>query len=129
MSSLLEARDLVRSFGSVQALHGTDFTVRAGEVVGLVGDNGAGKSTLVEVLSGNLTVDSDQIYWEGEPTTLDSPIAARELGIETVHQNLGRPAFPGHRCCGDDRLRLESVKCLHRSRRSSGVEHWIWSAR
>jgi simple sugar transport system ATP-binding protein len=85
---LLEARGIVKSFGRVRALRGASFTVNAGEVVALIGDNGAGKSTLVKTLSGVQMPDDGEILFEGRPVTISSPVAARELGIETVYQDL-----------------------------------------
>jgi simple sugar transport system ATP-binding protein len=85
---LLEARGIVKSFGRVRALRGADFTVFPGEVVALIGDNGAGKSTLVKVLSGVHPPDAGEIRFAGRPVTISSPTAARELGIETVYQDL-----------------------------------------
>jgi simple sugar transport system ATP-binding protein len=86
--ALLEARGIVKSFGRVRALRGASFTVHPGEVVALIGDNGAGKSTLVKTLSGVLTPDDGEIRFEGRPVTIPDPHAARELGIETVYQDL-----------------------------------------
>jgi simple sugar transport system ATP-binding protein len=85
---LLEARGIVKSFGRVRALRGASFTVHPGEVVALIGDNGAGKSTMVKTLSGVLTPDDGEIRFEGRPVTIPDPHAARELGIETVYQDL-----------------------------------------
>jgi simple sugar transport system ATP-binding protein len=85
---LLEARGIVKSFGRVHALRGADFTVYPGEVVALIGDNGAGKSTLVKTLSGVHPPDTGEIFFEGKAVTIASPEAARELGIETVYQDL-----------------------------------------
>jgi simple sugar transport system ATP-binding protein len=85
---LLEARGIVKSFGRVRALRGAHFTVHPGEVVALIGDNGAGKSTLVKVLSGVVAPDAGEIVFEGRTVTVPNPIAARELGIETVYQDL-----------------------------------------
>ncbi|TDD93108.1 sugar ABC transporter ATP-binding protein [Saccharopolyspora karakumensis] len=85
---LLEARDLVKRYGSVEALRGASFTVHPGEVVALIGDNGAGKSTLVKCLSGVEQPDSGQILVGGNPVSLDSPTAARGHGIETAYQDL-----------------------------------------
>jgi simple sugar transport system ATP-binding protein len=85
---LLEARGIVKSFGRVRALRGADFTVYPGEVVALIGDNGAGKSTLVKTLSGVHPPDAGEIVFEGSPVTLHNPTEARELGIETVYQDL-----------------------------------------
>jgi simple sugar transport system ATP-binding protein len=85
---LLEARDLVKRYGSVTALRGASFSARAGEVVALIGDNGAGKSTLVKCLSGVAIPDGGEIRLDGHVVTLDSPTAARAHGIETVYQDL-----------------------------------------
>jgi simple sugar transport system ATP-binding protein len=81
---LLQARELHKSYGSVQALRGASFDLAAGEVVALIGDNGAGKSTLVKCLSGVERPDAGEILIEGAPVVLDSPTAAREHGIETA---------------------------------------------
>jgi simple sugar transport system ATP-binding protein len=86
--ALLEARGIVKSFGRVRALRGASFTVNAGEVVALIGDNGAGKSTMVKTLSGVLTPDDGEIRFEGRTVAIADPHAARELGIETVYQDL-----------------------------------------
>src|ERR671922_2809 len=86
--ALLEARGIVKSFGRVRALRGASFTVNAGEVVALIGDNGAGKSTLVKTLSGVHHPDGGEILFEGRPVAIPNPVVARELGIETVYQDL-----------------------------------------
>jgi simple sugar transport system ATP-binding protein len=89
---LLEAREIVKSFGRVHALRGANFTVFPGEVVALVGDNGAGKSTLVKTLAGVHPPDAGEILFEGRPVHIASPVAARRLGIETVYQDLALAA-------------------------------------
>ncbi|QUH04646.1 sugar ABC transporter ATP-binding protein [Saccharopolyspora erythraea] len=85
---LLEARELVKHYGSVEALRGASFSAHPGEVVALIGDNGAGKSTLVKCLSGVEQPDSGSIEVAGKPVALDSPGAARSHGIETAYQDL-----------------------------------------
>src|SRR5581483_2842135 len=85
---ILEARQIVKRFGRVRALRGANFSVYPGEIVALVGDNGAGKSTLVKTLAGVHQPDSGEILFEGSPVSVGSPIAARELGIEVVYQDL-----------------------------------------
>jgi len=77
-----------KRFGTVQALRDVDFLVRRQEVMGLVGDNGAGKSTLIKILTGVHTPDSGRIYFEGREVRFNSPKDARDLGIETVYQDL-----------------------------------------
>jgi simple sugar transport system ATP-binding protein len=86
--ALLEAREITKRFGHVDALRGATFEVRPGEVVGLVGDNGAGKSTLIKILSGTLHPDGGEILFEGRPVAIGTPTVARDLGIETVYQDL-----------------------------------------
>jgi simple sugar transport system ATP-binding protein len=86
--ALLEARGISKSYGVVRALWEADFDVNAGEVAALVGDNGAGKSTLVKILSGTTAQDAGEIWFEGRQVTVPTPVAARELGIETVYQDL-----------------------------------------
>ncbi|RXZ48480.1 ATP-binding cassette domain-containing protein [Agromyces binzhouensis] len=85
---ILSAQDITKSFGGVHALRGASITMRRGEVTALIGDNGAGKSTLVRCLSGIHAPDSGTITLDGEIVHFDTPLAAREAGIETVQQNL-----------------------------------------
>jgi simple sugar transport system ATP-binding protein len=85
---LLDAIDLTKHYGSVEALRGASFQARAGEVTALIGDNGAGKSTLVKCLSGAEQPTAGKIVLDGEEVHLDSPTTARRMGIETVYQDL-----------------------------------------
>jgi simple sugar transport system ATP-binding protein len=85
---LLEARGIEKRFGHVTALRGADFSVHEGEVVALVGDNGSGKSTLVKILSGALQSNAGEIRFAGQVVHLPTTVAARQLGIETVYQDL-----------------------------------------
>ncbi|MEQ1692402.1 MAG: ATP-binding cassette domain-containing protein [Gemmatimonas sp.] len=87
-SVVLEARGLTKRFGQVVALDGTDFEVRAGEIMAIIGDNGAGKSSLIKVLSGAMIPDSGEIQLDGAIVRLRDPLHARRLGIETVYQDL-----------------------------------------
>ena len=87
-TTLLEIRNITKSFGSVQALNGVDFEVLPGEVMALVGDNGAGKSTLIKCVAGIHPMDEGEILFEGEPVTIHGPKDAAKLGIEIVYQDL-----------------------------------------
>lgn len=86
---LLRATGIRKTYGAVQALRGVDFHISRGETVALVGDNGAGKSTLVKILSGATRPTAGTIAFDGRDVSLDSTDAARDLGIETVYQDLG----------------------------------------
>lgn len=84
----LELRHIAKSFGAVQALKDVSFSVQKGEVVALLGDNGAGKTTLVRCIAGLHQPDQGQILLNNQPVSLHSPQQARQLGIETVFQDL-----------------------------------------
>jgi simple sugar transport system ATP-binding protein len=85
---ILETRGISKWFGAVRALSNIDFQVYPGEVVALIGDNGAGKSTFINVITGVLPHEEGQIVFEGKPVEIQSPQQARNLGIETVYQDL-----------------------------------------
>jgi ABC-type sugar transport system ATPase subunit len=85
----VETKDIVKSFGSVQALRGVSITARAGEVTAIIGDNGAGKSTLIKIIAGVDKADSGSVELFGDKVDFHSPEAARQSGIETVYQTLG----------------------------------------
>jgi simple sugar transport system ATP-binding protein len=85
---ILEARDIIKTYGHVSALQGASFTVYPGEIVSLIGDNGAGKSTLTKVISGVIRPDRGELLFDGKPVEINSPAAAQQLGIETVYQDL-----------------------------------------
>jgi len=88
MTPVLAVRGATKRFGAVVGLDQVDLEVRAGEVLALLGDNGAGKSTLIKALSGALALDRGVIEMDGRRVSLHSPAAARNLGIETVYQDL-----------------------------------------
>ena len=85
---VLQARGLVKRYGSVTAIDGADFDLKAGEILAVIGDNGAGKSSLIKALSGAIVPDEGVIKLDGETIHFKSPIDARRRGIETVYQEL-----------------------------------------
>jgi D-xylose transport system ATP-binding protein len=84
----LELRDVSKRFGAVQALDAVDFSVRAGEVMALVGDNGAGKSTLIKSIAGIHPFESGEVQFDGREVNIHGPKDAARLGIEVVYQDL-----------------------------------------
>ena len=85
---ILRTEGLTKRYGGVHALEGADFDLRDGEHVAIVGDNGAGKSTFVRQITGVEQPSAGKIFFNGEEVAFKSPIEARDIGIETVHQNL-----------------------------------------
>jgi putative ABC transport system ATP-binding protein len=81
---LIEARDVVKSFGQTPALRGANVSVAAGEIIAIMGPSGSGKSTLLHCLAGIFKPDSGQVWFDG--TRLD------ELS-ETRRTELRRTAF------------------------------------
>lgn len=62
---MIEVSQLTKSYGSVEALRGVDFSIKPGEIVGLLGPNGAGKTTIIKILTGYLQPDSGTARVDG----------------------------------------------------------------
>ena len=86
--AFLEFQNITKRFPGVLALDGVGFTVERGTCHALIGENGAGKSTLGKILAGVQTADGGEIRLDGRAIAPASPLAARELGIAMVHQEL-----------------------------------------
>lgn len=89
-NSVLEMRNIHKSFPGVRALQNVDFTLCEGEIHALMGENGAGKSTLIKVLTGVYEKDEGEIYLKGldRPAVIKAPHDAQNLGISTVYQEI-----------------------------------------
>ena len=85
---LLHLKKISKSFPGICALTDVDLVIRAGEILGLVGENGAGKSTLAKVIGGILTADAGQIIFDGQKIEQHSIASAQRLGIAVIHQEL-----------------------------------------
>lgn len=83
----IELRGICKRFGPVQANQDIDLEIRAGEVLGLLGENGAGKSTLMNILSGLYSPDSGEIRIDGTPADFTGPGDSIAAGIGMVHQH------------------------------------------
>ena len=93
MTPLLEARDVVKRYGDVQALQGVTLTVREGEFVSIIGPNGAGKTTLVNVLTGLLRPTSGRVAFKGRDVAGVGPVRLAALGMARSFQLVS--VFPG----------------------------------
>lgn len=92
LQPLLELKNVSKIFRSIQVLEKVNFAIYPGEIVALLGDNGAGKSTLIKMIAGFHQPTEGEMLWEGQPLQFNSqngPHVARQLGIETVYQDLG----------------------------------------
>lgn len=85
---LLELRGASKFFGNIIALQDINMSVRAGEVMCLLGDNGAGKSTLIKIFAGVHQQSEGDFLVEGENVLFNSPRDALDCGIATVYQDL-----------------------------------------
>ncbi len=100
---IMQLAHIDKSFGMVDVLKDISLDIHSGEVLCLLGDNGAGKSTLIKTLSGVHKPTRGTMQMDGHSVTFDSPRAARESGIATVHQfggtfplmSIGRTFFVG----------------------------------
>ena len=89
-NTVLEMKNIHKSFPGVRALQGVDFNLCEGEIHALMGENGAGKSTLIKVLTGVYSKDEGEIYIKGneKAVAIHSPQEAQRLGISTVYQEI-----------------------------------------
>jgi fructose transport system ATP-binding protein len=85
---ILKTEDLTKYYGGVHALEGTNFELRKGEHVAIMGDNGAGKSTFVRQITGVEQPTRGKIIFEDKEMHFKGPLDAREAGIEAVFQTL-----------------------------------------
>ncbi len=85
---LVEMKDIMKTFPGVKALDNAQLTLYEGEVLGLLGENGAGKSTLMNVLGGIYKPDSGEIRIDGQEVRIDNVVAAQNLGIAFIHQEI-----------------------------------------
>ena len=84
--SVLALKNVSKSFGPIQVLHGVDLALEPGEVHALIGENGAGKSTIMKLLGGYLDPTSGEVLLDGQPHRFASGPQAEAAGIVVIHQ-------------------------------------------
>ncbi len=84
----LEMMGIQKAYPGVRALKGVDFSLKYGEVHGLLGENGAGKSTLMKMLGGVEKMDQGEVYIGGEKVIFYTPSDAQKKGVSFIHQEL-----------------------------------------
>ena len=87
---VLSIRDMSKSFGRNRVLTRINLDVKAGTVMGLMGENGAGKSTMMKCLFGTYQKDEGNIFLDGKEVSFSGPREALENGIAMVHQELNQ---------------------------------------
>lgn len=85
---ILKIDNVSKRFGGTLASRNVSLELYEGEVLALAGDNGAGKSTLIKMIAGVHQPDSGEIRYRGQSITNRSPQEVRDLGIETIYQDL-----------------------------------------
>lgn len=108
---VLQAIGVRKQYGHVVAVRDSDFELRRGEILSVIGDNGAGKSSLIKILSGDVVPDRGEVLLNGERVSFRSPKDAQLAGIETVYQDLAMVP----------ELDIASNLYLGRERRRSGA--------
>ena len=88
MRTVLDVRDVAKSFGGVDAVRGVSFDVREREILGLIGPNGSGKSTLFNCILGQLTPSRGEVKLDGRVVTGLRPSRLNRLGVSRTFQLL-----------------------------------------
>ncbi len=88
--TVLSIRSMCKSFGRNRVLDHIDLDVKAGSIMGLMGENGAGKSTMMKCLFGTYQKDEGTIFFDGKEVNFSGPKNALENGVAMVHQELNQ---------------------------------------
>lgn len=85
---VLEVSNLCKSFAGLKAVDGVSFTVRTGDILGLIGPNGSGKTTLINVVTGLLPATSGTVHVDGFRTSGRPPYRVARAGIARTFQTI-----------------------------------------
>ena len=88
MSTLLEARNVSKRFGGIEALSDVSFSISRGQIFGLIGPNGAGKTTLFNLLTGLAPLDRGSFTLDGRSIAGLKPDRIAARGIGRTFQNI-----------------------------------------
>jgi branched-chain amino acid transport system ATP-binding protein len=87
-TSVLEIRNLCKSFAGLKAVDGVSFSLSTGEILGLIGPNGSGKTTLINVVTGLLRSTSGEVIIDGVETTRKPPHRVAQAGLARTFQTI-----------------------------------------
>ncbi len=116
MSVILDARNLARHFGGLQAVKNVSFSVEEGEIFGLIGPNGAGKTTLFNLMTGLTPPSGGTFSFRGKALTGLAPHQIARMGIGRTFQNIR--LFKGLSA-------LDNIKVAQHSRTQAGLVRGI----
>ena len=85
MGTLLECKDLTKSFSGKTAIDHIDLSIESGHIIGLLGPNGSGKTTLIKMINGLLTPTSGTLYYKENPIGVESN---RHISYQPDHSYL-----------------------------------------
>jgi ribose transport system ATP-binding protein len=125
IETMLEMREISKSFTGVRALERVSLDCRSHEVHAICGENGAGKSTLMKILGGVYRPDSGTIKVAGRQVSFNHPVEAKRTGISIIHQEL---SLMPHRSVAENIfLGLEPTRngLLDRAKMRSGAERLL----
>jgi ABC-type sugar transport system ATPase subunit len=88
MNPIISVKKLTKKFGGLTAVDEIDLDIFSGQITAIVGGNGAGKSTFIGMISGSYLPTSGSILYREKPLPPGDPLAIREMGIETIYQDL-----------------------------------------
>ncbi|WP_456387991.1 ABC transporter ATP-binding protein [Profundibacter sp.] len=84
--SILDIRNISKSFGALKASDNVSLDLRAGEIHALIGPNGAGKSTLIKQIAGNMAPDQGSVWFDGQDVTTLDTVARARAGLGRTFQ-------------------------------------------
>jgi len=87
MDTILEVKDISKSFNGLKVLEKASFAVKTGSITAFFGENGSGKTTLFHIISGFLKADGGELRYKNVPISRLTPIGFVTLGIGRVWQN------------------------------------------
>ena len=85
-NSVLELKNVSKTFGNTYALRDLSFDLQAGEIHAIVGENGAGKSTMIKIMTGVYHQDEGELLVDGISKSFSGPQLAKESGIVAIYQ-------------------------------------------
>ena len=88
MNTVLEVDNLHKAFGGIKAVNGVSFSVKEGEILGIIGPNGCGKSTLFNCILGQLEPTEGRVKLDGREVTNMRPSDLNRLGVSRTFQLL-----------------------------------------